>query len=625
MVSMTVREARAILEIDESSSLEDAKSSYKKLALKHHPDKNPDTKEESTILFQKISTAFEVLTEYDEEQRNPRPQYAHGGGFGFGGGGPGPNIFFSTNGGIFFSAGGFGFGGGGFGAGGGRGYYYGDSGGEESEEGEQEEEEEDEEYYDSGYSRFMYESMFAGNYSGHGAPGRKAYNQYRRHAQEEESPEQFAERLRKNREEQAEAKVRQEREEIRRKEEREREKEEEMAAAAARRSNKKKNQASKKESVRESAKASLQNAQRQAQERRSAVFASARKGENSLVKKGVWEDNVSASGGEFVDGHVPDPVAKEEAREEHGAMEESKVENPRTPVQSQITAPKLGKVETLTNEEKENQAPSSNSAAPPTTVNGSGSPGSEGKKKSKKKKGKGGASLNGPSPPSSQNIPASIPAQNGKTTPSSRSANGTPASQPKSQQQKSTGTNGSNRKKDGPSTKFSKASSSTSSNHAQSAPPPEPDNKVIDPLETLLIIATKNGDVGLAEWLVDHGGLLDERDSSSFTPFHHALSKASLPLLSYFLSIGSPLEHSHPTPPGESFLTLAVRNPSPETVKLVVEFCSAAEVREAWSVVSFKQGKEWEEVKWCLAEAEKVVEGWFAPAGYEKRPRRRAV
>ena len=46
-----------ILNLDRNCSIEDIKKSYKKLAIKWHPDKNPNDKETATHKFQEISEA----------------------------------------------------------------------------------------------------------------------------------------------------------------------------------------------------------------------------------------------------------------------------------------------------------------------------------------------------------------------------------------------------------------------------------------------------------------------------------------------------------------------------------------------------------------------------------------
>eukprot|EP00977_Amphora_coffeiformis_P008965 scaffold2033_cov164-Amphora_coffeaeformis.AAC.4 len=58
-----------ILQVSRSSAtLQDIKKAYRKLALKHHPDRNPpEQKEAATVLFRQINEAYEVLS--DTEQR----------------------------------------------------------------------------------------------------------------------------------------------------------------------------------------------------------------------------------------------------------------------------------------------------------------------------------------------------------------------------------------------------------------------------------------------------------------------------------------------------------------------------------------------------------------------------
>jgi curved DNA-binding protein len=65
---MEYKDYYKILGVDRKASVEDIKRSYRKLALKHHPDRNPgDKKAEDT--FKEINEAYQVLSDPEKRQR----------------------------------------------------------------------------------------------------------------------------------------------------------------------------------------------------------------------------------------------------------------------------------------------------------------------------------------------------------------------------------------------------------------------------------------------------------------------------------------------------------------------------------------------------------------------------
>ncbi len=98
-----------LLEIDRSADEKTIKSSYRKLAMKFHPDKNPGCAE-SEAKFKAISAAYACLS--DPQKRAAYDQYGHA-AFEQGGFGGGPQGGFSDIGDIFETIFGSAFGGGG--------------------------------------------------------------------------------------------------------------------------------------------------------------------------------------------------------------------------------------------------------------------------------------------------------------------------------------------------------------------------------------------------------------------------------------------------------------------------------------------------------------------------------
>ncbi|GAB3427197.1 molecular chaperone DnaJ [Massilia solisilvae] len=91
---MAKRDFYEILGVAKNASEEDIKKAYRKLAMKYHPDRNPDNKE-AEEKFKEVKEAYEMLT--NPEKREAYDRYGHAGvdpnmgagGFGGFGGGAG--------------------------------------------------------------------------------------------------------------------------------------------------------------------------------------------------------------------------------------------------------------------------------------------------------------------------------------------------------------------------------------------------------------------------------------------------------------------------------------------------------------------------------------------------------
>ncbi|KAL0210274.1 hypothetical protein P9112_010358 [Eukaryota sp. TZLM1-RC] len=71
------RDYYEVLGISRNASEDDIKKAYRKLAIRYHPDKNPDNTEEAQKKFVEITEAFDVLK--DPEKRQIYDKYGHAG------------------------------------------------------------------------------------------------------------------------------------------------------------------------------------------------------------------------------------------------------------------------------------------------------------------------------------------------------------------------------------------------------------------------------------------------------------------------------------------------------------------------------------------------------------------
>lgn len=71
------RDYYEVLGVNKSSSVDDIKSAYRKSALKWHPDRNPENKEEAEIRFRECTEAYSVLS--DPQKRQVYDTYGHAG------------------------------------------------------------------------------------------------------------------------------------------------------------------------------------------------------------------------------------------------------------------------------------------------------------------------------------------------------------------------------------------------------------------------------------------------------------------------------------------------------------------------------------------------------------------
>jgi len=74
---MAKRDYYEVLGVEKNASSDDIKRAYRRMAMKYHPDKNPDNKKEAEAKFKECAEAYEVLS--DPEKRRQYDQFGHEG------------------------------------------------------------------------------------------------------------------------------------------------------------------------------------------------------------------------------------------------------------------------------------------------------------------------------------------------------------------------------------------------------------------------------------------------------------------------------------------------------------------------------------------------------------------
>ncbi|GAA5875839.1 hypothetical protein JCM16303_004015 [Sporobolomyces ruberrimus] len=607
-MSITLEEAHETLSIDRGSSIEEVKSAYKKLCIKHHPNGNSP---ESNVKFKEIGAAYQRILSHHERGSEPRIPLA----FSFGGGMP---FFFGFPPGEFNCPCG--------------------------NHGEDEDEEEgDGDWLDELYQAQARETLFNlfGNAMGRGSPAprsassaekksEKARSRFTELDKDEEagSPSETDSDSSTRRAEEEKKKEEEREKEAKEKAEKEAAKDREVQELLARRQEEKATALKEKKAAAITSKlaAEVQAAklarERLAlqQKRRSEVFSAARRGDADAVKHGIYVLDVDPNAGEWL------PGAKE-------AVQEGETDKTEVKEESKKSKKRGGKgrnrKKAPSKDDSETIPASTTSHSPEATPSkptlreaeakaaDTSSPVAEKKSSARGKRNKNKKNTLQGNVDVQTKVHKPTPAPN--TTAESHSSP-------------------------------SPSSASTTKSTSASTEGTEP-----DPRECLLHIAIKLKQTDLALWLIDHGALPEARNSSGFTAFHLALVLNLTSFASHTLSDSPPTyprsikdltsspDVYYPLPKSQNLILLALNGNSKdpenclEVVKLVLPFVGGKEVGKAWKKVEWEQVKKrrikkamekwgvWEEVKWLMAERmqELDFEEFSPPEEYRgRRPRR---
>ncbi|KAJ3814935.1 hypothetical protein F5876DRAFT_26934, partial [Lentinula aff. lateritia] len=247
--------AYSVLGLEEGVSLEVVKNTYKQAALRTHPDKNPDNPD-ATAEFQRVGEAYNLLLKHlDTSRATGRPH--------FGSTDSSEDEY----------------------------YGYDDSDNELN-------------FYVFVFENFMRDPSHSYSRGHQRSPSSMpSFGYPRKPPSSRETAQERTERLRRAREEQEAAELRRKREAAVRKELKEQDRKQERLAAEQRRKTKNGGKKAKAQAQRQQAEDAARSQREKVQKNRSAVFQAAREGRVEDVKKGIWENDVDAAGGEVKSAH----------------------------------------------------------------------------------------------------------------------------------------------------------------------------------------------------------------------------------------------------------------------------------------------------------------------------------